>query len=97
MTTKSFSCVAYIIDTDYTNTMTVVCGHWPDGPMLFVAQVLVNNSISNLIAHFIDKDQKLLKKTLHFTLILEHAGEIIAKSIETCLNNWELKEFLVLL
>ena len=48
----------------------------------------------SLTAHFIDDDWKLHKKILNFSQTTGHSGELIAKHVEACLNNWELKRVL---
>ena len=53
-----------------------------------------NLNYMSLTAHFIDDDWKLHKKILIFSQTTGHSGELIAKHVETCLNNWELKRVL---
>ncbi|BAT89394.1 hypothetical protein VIGAN_06034100, partial [Vigna angularis var. angularis] len=50
-----------------------------------------NLNYMSLTAHFIDNDWKLQKKILNFSQTTGHSGELIAKHVEACLNNWELK------
>ncbi|WVY98387.1 hypothetical protein V8G54_030538 [Vigna mungo] len=53
-----------------------------------------NLNYMSLTAHFIDNDWKLQKKILNFSQTTGHSGELIAKHVEVCLNNWELKRVL---
>ena len=53
-----------------------------------------NLNYMSLTAHFIDEDWKLHKKILNFSQTTGHSGELIAKHVEACLNNWELKRVL---
>ena len=53
-----------------------------------------NLNYMSLTAHFIDDDWKLHKKILIFSQTTGHSGELIAKHVEACLNNWELKRVL---
>ena len=48
----------------------------------------------SLTTHFIDEDWKLHKNILNFSKTTGHSGELIAKHLEACLNNWELKRVL---
>jgi hypothetical protein len=50
-----------------------------------------NLNYMSLTAHFIDNNWKLHKKILNFCLVSSHKGEILAKNIETCLDEWDLK------
>ncbi|KAL4367977.1 hypothetical protein GQ457_05G008170 [Hibiscus cannabinus] len=47
-----------------------------------------------LMAHFIDDQWRFHKKIINFFPILGHSGEIIGKSIEKCLNEWNLRKIL---
>ncbi|KAL2330892.1 hypothetical protein Fmac_018473 [Flemingia macrophylla] len=47
-----------------------------------------------LMAHFIDNNWKLYKKIINFCQVTSHSGEIMAKSIELCLNSWGLHRIL---
>ncbi|WVZ14298.1 hypothetical protein V8G54_011864 [Vigna mungo] len=53
-----------------------------------------NLNYMSLTVHFIDKDWKLQKEILNFSQTAGHSGELIAKHVEACLNNWELKRVL---
>nr|KYP41362.1 Putative AC transposase [Cajanus cajan] len=53
-----------------------------------------NLNYMSLTAHFVDNDWKLQKKILNFSQTTGHSGELIAKHVEACLNNWELKRVL---
>ncbi|CAJ2670329.1 unnamed protein product [Trifolium pratense] len=43
-----------------------------------------------LTAHFIDKDWKMHKKVLNFSQVTSHKREVMAKTVEQCLNEWGL-------
>ncbi|KAL4298123.1 hypothetical protein GQ457_12G015520 [Hibiscus cannabinus] len=47
-----------------------------------------------LTAHFIDDQWRFHKKIINFCPIPGHSGEIIGKSIEKCLNEWNLCKIL---
>ncbi|KAL4277822.1 hypothetical protein GQ457_03G012640 [Hibiscus cannabinus] len=47
-----------------------------------------------LTAHFIDDQWRFHKKIINFCPIPGHSGEIIGKSIEKCLNEWNLRKIL---
>ncbi|GMJ15362.1 DAYSLEEPER [Hibiscus trionum] len=49
-----------------------------------------------LTAHFIDDRCTLHKKIIKFCPIPGHSGEIIGKSIEKCLNEWNLRRILTI-
>ncbi|XP_050232585.1 zinc finger BED domain-containing protein RICESLEEPER 2-like [Mercurialis annua] len=44
-----------------------------------------------ITAHFIDNDWKLHKKIISFVTCSRHKGEYLSKSMETCLQEWGLK------
>nr|KYP45684.1 Putative AC transposase [Cajanus cajan] len=51
-----------------------------------------NLTYISLIAHFVDNNWKLQKKILNFHQIMGHPGEIMAKNVEICLNEWVLNQ-----
>jgi len=53
-----------------------------------------NLSYMILTTYFIGNDWKLHKKILTFSQRTCHSEELIAKHVEACLNNWELKRVL---
>ncbi|KAL4367731.1 hypothetical protein GQ457_05G022200 [Hibiscus cannabinus] len=50
-----------------------------------------------LTAHFIDDQWRFHKKIINFCPIPGHSGEIIGKSIEKCLNEWNLRKILTVM
>ncbi|XP_050207126.1 zinc finger BED domain-containing protein RICESLEEPER 2-like [Mercurialis annua] len=44
-----------------------------------------------ITAHFIDNDWKLHKKIISFVPCSRHKGEYLSKTLESCLNEWGLK------
>ncbi|XP_050222128.1 zinc finger BED domain-containing protein RICESLEEPER 2-like [Mercurialis annua] len=44
-----------------------------------------------ITAHFIDNDWKLHKRIIYFVTCSRHKGEYLSKSMETCLQEWGLK------
>ncbi|XP_021762459.1 zinc finger BED domain-containing protein RICESLEEPER 2-like [Chenopodium quinoa] len=50
-----------------------------------------NLSYMCLIAYFIDDDWKLHKRIINFCPVAGHSGELIGKSVEKCLLEWNLK------
>ncbi|GMI64575.1 DAYSLEEPER [Hibiscus trionum] len=53
-----------------------------------------NLSYMCLTAHFIDDAWKLHKKIINFFPIVGHSGELIARAVEKCLQEWDLKKIL---
>lgn len=47
-----------------------------------------------LTAHFIDDNWNLHKRIINFCLIAGHSGELLGRSIEQCLIEWDLKRVL---
>ncbi|GMI77349.1 DAYSLEEPER [Hibiscus trionum] len=54
-----------------------------------------NLSYMCLPAHFIDDDWNLHKRIINFCPVAGHSGQLIGRAVEKCLNEWGLKNIMI--